>query len=57
MADKVTVTEWKTEGDVTPEMADKAHRELMLATVELIYSSMRYDFERLYPPASHRKDE
>lgn len=49
MSDKNTITEWKVEGEVTPEMTEKAARELDLAMIELIYASMRRDFEERYP--------
>lgn len=56
MSDKNTITEWKVEGEVTPEMTEKAARELDLAMIELIYASMRRDFEERYPiPAAEGK--
>lgn len=46
------VVEVKFEGEVTPEMTEKAARELDLAMIELVYASMRRDFEERYPVAA-----
>lgn len=40
MSDKNTVTEWKVEGDVTPEMIQEAARELNEALFNMVWESM-----------------
>lgn len=52
MSDKNTVTEWKVEGEVTPEQLAEAKREFDAAMFEAVVNSMPAEFKRrLLPPA------